>query len=69
MRGQQRRLLITMTEFILIGISIGLSFGVAIGLIIARFLPQKLDIGIGMQIMRPPHDEDADESEAWRGKG
>ncbi len=57
-----------MIDSIIIAHVIGLSFGVAIGLIIARFLPQKLDIGIGMQIMRPPHDEDADESEAWRGK-
>ena len=45
---------------------VGFTIGLIIGLIVARFIPQKIDIGIGIMPIKAPDDDDA--SEAWKGK-
>ena len=55
-----------MSEMIVTVFTIGLLAGIVIGLIVARFIPQKIDIGIGIMPIKAPDDDDA--SEAWKGK-
>ena len=49
-------------------VGLGMLGGFAIGLLVARMIPQKLKIGVGVFPMGKPEDEDSDPSEAWKGQ-